>query len=190
MRTSQLLRIVGFSGGSVVLPILGAPDKPVHVRGLIGGSPGDLPHPNRPWLFLQWSHGTQPARCETSSPTSSAPTAGTDPTGPAAVLRANGHPDLPDDLVAEAVGSYADTAPIEVAEHLSPYVMAHSPVPQPDAADVDPADWFDAVTTAPVPDGRPVDRLDGLDRTWLDDGAAARPRRVRRRPGRASTIRP
>jgi hypothetical protein len=30
-------------------------------------------------------------------------------------------------LVAEAVGSYADTAPIEVAEHLSPYVMAHSP---------------------------------------------------------------
>ena len=36
---------------------------------------------------------------------------------PAEVLRASGHADLPDGLVAEAVVSYADTAPIEVAEH-------------------------------------------------------------------------
>jgi hypothetical protein len=85
----------------------------------------------------------------------------TDHAGPAEVLRAGGHPDLPDTLVAEAVGSYADTAPIEVAEHLSPYVMAHSPVPQVDAPEVDPAAWFDAVATAPAADLGPD--LGGLD---------------------------
>jgi hypothetical protein len=71
-------------------------------------------------------------------------------TSPADVLAANGHPDLPNGLVAEAVGSYADTAPVEIAEHLSPYVMAHSPVPLTDAPEVDSADWFDAVMTAPT----------------------------------------
>jgi hypothetical protein len=88
--------------------------------------------------------------------------AGTDHAGPAEVLRASGHPDLPDTLVAEAVGSYADTAPIEVAEHLSPYVMAHSPVPQVDAPEADPAGWFDAVATAPAAD-LGADPLGGLD---------------------------
>jgi hypothetical protein len=48
---------------------------------------------------------------------------------PEAALAAAGHPDLPPELVAEAVVSYADTAPVEVAEHLSPYVIAHSGVP-------------------------------------------------------------
>jgi hypothetical protein len=48
---------------------------------------------------------------------------------PAAALAAAGHPDLPPQLVAEAVVSYADTAPVEVAEHLAPYVTAHSGVP-------------------------------------------------------------
>jgi hypothetical protein len=89
-------------------------------------------------------------------------TAGPDHAGPAEVLRAGGHPDLPDTLVAEAVGSYADTAPIEVAEHLSPYVMAHSPVPQVDVPEADPAGWFDAVATAPAAD-LGVDPLGGLD---------------------------
>jgi hypothetical protein len=68
---------------------------------------------------------------------------------PAAVLQASGHEGLPAGLVAEAVGSYADTAPIEVAEHLSPYVMAHSAVPLPDAPDVEPSGWLDAVVGAP-----------------------------------------
>src|SRR5258708_4998892 len=66
------------------------------------------------------------------------------------VLRANGHADLPDGLVAEAVGTYADTAPIEIAEHLSPYVMANSSVPLPDVAEVDPSGWLNAVVSAPV----------------------------------------
>jgi hypothetical protein len=74
-----------------------------------------------------------------------------DAAGPADVLAANGHADLPDELVAEAVGSFADTSPIEVAEHLAPYVMSDSPVPQPDAPPVDLASWLDVVTTAPPP---------------------------------------
>lgn len=73
-----------------------------------------------------------------------------DAAGPADVLAANGHADLPDELVAEAVGSFADTSPIEVAEHLSTYVMANSPVPQPDAPPVDLASWLDVVTSAPA----------------------------------------
>jgi len=69
---------------------------------------------------------------------------------PSAVLAANGHPGLPAGLVAEAVGSYADTAPIEVAEHLAPYVMAHSAVPLPDAPEIDPGGWLDVVSGAPA----------------------------------------
>src|SRR5690606_37616813 len=53
--------------------------------------------------------------------------AGTGHGEPAEVLRANGHGDLPDGLVAEAVVNYADTAPMEVAQHLAPFVRAHSP---------------------------------------------------------------
>ena len=75
------------------------------------------------------------------------------PTGhdPAAVLAANGHPDLPDTLVAEAVVNYADTAPYEVAEHLAPYVMANSAVPpaDPTAPETDPATWLDLLASAP-----------------------------------------
>ena len=108
----------------------------------------------------------QPGRFETCSQTSPRMPSGPD------VLRANGHPDLPDVLVAEAVGSYADTAPIEVAEHLSPYVMAHSSVPVPDLPVVDASGWLDAVVSAPVVDedlpGDPADALDGAD--LLDAG--------------------
>lgn len=50
----------------------------------------------------------------------------------AAVLHAGGHPDLPEDLLAEAVVSFADTAPAEVAEHLAPFVMAHGPIVEGD----------------------------------------------------------
>jgi hypothetical protein len=66
---------------------------------------------------------------------------------PQEYLSANGHPDLPPELVAEAVVSYADTAPVEVAEQLAPYVTAHSAVP---AGEEQSADWFDLLTTAPT----------------------------------------
>jgi hypothetical protein len=70
---------------------------------------------------------------------------------PAAVLAASGHPDLPDTLVAEAIVSYADTAPPEVAEHLAPYVMANSAVPaaDPTASEPDPSSWLDLLAGAP-----------------------------------------
>jgi hypothetical protein len=76
---------------------------------------------------------------------------------PEEVLAANGHPDLPDGLVAEAVVTYADTAPVEVAEHLAPYVRAHTAVPQPGGGSGEPEPhWYDLLTTAPVaPDGGP-----------------------------------
>src|SRR5690606_18249994 len=75
--------------------------------------------------------------------------AGTGHGEPAEVLRANGHGDLPDGLVAEAVVNYADTAPMEVAEHLAPFVRAHSPVPTTDPTLTAPT-WLDALQTAPV----------------------------------------
>jgi hypothetical protein len=64
-----------------------------------------------------------------------------------AYLADNGHPDLPPDLVAEAVVSYADTAPVEVAEHLAPYVTAHSAVP---TGEPPPEDWFTLLSTSPT----------------------------------------
>jgi hypothetical protein len=67
---------------------------------------------------------------------------------PAEFLRSSGHEDLPDTLVAEAVTSYADTAPVEVAEHLSQYVMSNSAVPGI-GADVDPSSWLEALAGAP-----------------------------------------
>lgn len=63
---------------------------------------------------------------------------------PQAYLAAHGHPDLPADLVAEAVVNYADTAPAEVAEHLAPFVTAHTGGADPEA------DLFGLLTSAPV----------------------------------------
>jgi hypothetical protein len=84
---------------------------------------------------------------------------------PEAYLAANGHPDLPPDLVAEAVVSYADTAPVDVAEHLAPYVTTHSAVP----ADEPPTDdWFGLITTAPADD---LDTDPDID-DFSDDGVA------------------
>ena len=48
---------------------------------------------------------------------------------PDGYLEAQGHPGLPGSLVSEAIVSYADTAPAEVAEHLAPFVLANGPVP-------------------------------------------------------------
>lgn len=86
---------------------------------------------------------------------------------PDGFLQAHGHAELPGGLLSEAIANYADTAPAEVAEHLAPFVMAHSPVPV-DAAVIDtgPADGLQLLATAPaepyldaLPDGGP----DGLD---------------------------
>lgn len=108
--------------------------------------------------------------------------AGTGDGEPAEVLRANGHEDLPDGLVAEAVVNYADTAPMEVAEHLAPFVRAHSPVPSTDPSLAAPT-WLDALRTAPamVDPGTDLDAATnafdlgadeaaGLDPTAFDPG--------------------
>jgi hypothetical protein len=101
----------------------------------------------------------------------------------AALLAASGHAHLPAHLVAEAVVNYADTAPIEVAEHLAPYVTAHSGVPVQSPPgdggvdDADPAGWADLFATAPAadagidPSGVGVDDLDAVMPS--DDGAQA-----------------
>jgi hypothetical protein len=59
---------------------------------------------------------------------------------PGAALAAAGHAGLPPDLLTEAVVSYADTAPPEVAEHLSPVVLG---------ASADPGTALDLLTSAP-----------------------------------------
>jgi hypothetical protein len=46
---------------------------------------------------------------------------------PDALFAASGHADLPPELLTEAIASYADTAPPEVAEHLSPVVLGAAP---------------------------------------------------------------
>lgn len=67
---------------------------------------------------------------------------------PAGLLASHGHVGLPEHLVAEAVVSYADTAPTEVAEHLARYVMAHTPIG--DHPGDDAASWFELLGTAPA----------------------------------------
>jgi hypothetical protein len=84
---------------------------------------------------------------------------------PEAYLAAHGHPGLPADLVAEAVVSYADTAPVEVAEHLAPFVTAHSAIPVEPDADAE-TNWFDLLTSAPPSADDPeLDELPG-DEPW------------------------
>ncbi len=96
------------------------------------------------------------------------------------LLAAAGHPDLPGELAAEAVVNFADTAPVEVAEHLAQFVMAHSPVPLDPAlradldpaAGVDPGGWLDAFAGAPV--SIDADHAGALDPTnTVDHGATA-----------------
>ena len=82
---------------------------------------------------------------------------------PAAVLSEHGHPGLPADLVAEAVVSYADTAPVEVAEQLAPWVMRHSaPGAGPVTGDEPGAGWLELLGTAPEAAGDEPTDLDGL----------------------------
>jgi len=99
---------------------------------------------------------------------------------PSGWLAAHGYQGLPPDLVAEAIVNYADTAPVEVAEHLAPYVTAHSGVPTADdtesTAHAGLDHGFALLAAAPADVGEdapdhlsaaaPVDALDG---TGLDD---------------------
>ncbi|MGI5191082.1 hypothetical protein ACQEVI_23280 [Promicromonospora sp. CA-289599] len=66
---------------------------------------------------------------------------GDTPGAVADALRAAGH-DLPHDLVAEAVASFADTAPTAVAEHLSSFTTAYGPEGLADPADLDAAEML------------------------------------------------
>lgn len=72
-----------------------------------------------------------------------------DPSAAADALAGAGH-ELPPDLVAEAVVSFAGTAPSDVAEHLAPFVTAHSGVPVETELD-EPAGWAELLATAPEP---------------------------------------
>ncbi|GLW30381.1 hypothetical protein [Actinoplanes regularis] len=106
--------------------------------------------------------------------------AGTDP---ADLLARAGHPGLPEELVAQAVAGFAETARPEIAEHLAPYVMAHSPIPGPDGDSGEAlTPWLDLLVTAPPLDpvgldfdfgsGADVDRtpaVDDVEPDWLDD---------------------
>jgi hypothetical protein len=108
-------------------------------------------------------------------------------TEPDELLRAQGHEDLGDDLIGEALVNFADSAPFEVAEHLAQFVMAHSPVPMidPESAAGDLPDWVDLLASAPPVDGvaeigddgsAGLDGLDAIgdaDDDGTDDGAAA-----------------
>lgn len=73
---------------------------------------------------------------------------------PHATLEAAGYGDLEPHLVDEAIVNYAHGAPVEVAEHLSPFVVSHSGVPQGDEGDhgsPDTSDGLSMLSSAPAP---------------------------------------
>jgi hypothetical protein len=70
---------------------------------------------------------------------------------PAEALADRGYGELPDPLLSEAIVSYADTAPVEVAEHLAPFVMVHSAVPVDRVDEVPAGDGLALLATAPEP---------------------------------------
>lgn len=79
----------------------------------------------------------------------------------AALLRESGYSDLPDELLSEAIVSYAETASVEVAEHLAPFVTAHATPAAGEAPGTRPApeDGLDLLASAPAPetgDGAPA----------------------------------
>lgn len=92
--------------------------------------------------------------------------AGAHPDGAEMYLAEHGHTDLPPELVAEAVVSFADTAPPEVAEQLAPFVTAHT-------AGDEAGDWFDLLTS--MPPGDTADTLDGAEEPWPADDFGADP---------------
>jgi hypothetical protein len=96
--------------------------------------------------------------------------------GLVAALRAGGHLDLPDDLVAEAVASFAGTAPAEVAEHLAPFVMAHGPIAAGDSGAGEAEHLSDLLATVPTLEPPGLDQrtgADDLDAVDLDESTAS-----------------
>ncbi|RSM64513.1 hypothetical protein DMB66_19485 [Actinoplanes sp. ATCC 53533] len=83
----------------------------------------------------------------------------------AAALHAGGYPDLPQDLLAEAVVSFAHTAPAEIAEQLAPFVMAHGPIAHGDttAGDIGRLPDLLAAARAAEPDGGSVLEIPEID---------------------------
>jgi hypothetical protein len=83
---------------------------------------------------------------------------------PGGLLGPAGHGELPDDLLAEAIVSFADTAPPEVAEHLAPFVMAHSAVPLDDNEPPAASTGLELLADAPadVAEKLGVDDLDAV----------------------------
>ncbi|HEX6338519.1 MAG TPA: hypothetical protein VFZ85_16290 [Jiangellaceae bacterium] len=79
---------------------------------------------------------------------------------PGGLLEPAGHGELPDDLLAEAIVSFADTAPPEIAEHLAPFVMAHSAVPLDDGEPPAATTGLGLLADAPA---------DAADRIGADD---------------------
>ncbi|WP_306216239.1 hypothetical protein [Actinoplanes sp. RD1] len=106
---------------------------------------------------------------------------------PGELLSAAGHPGLPGELVAEAVGSYADTAPPEIAEHLAPYLTGGDPdwpgllttVPAPAEAEEPAEEGFDfgaGAGAAPAGAGEETPELaEDVPMTWDEPGAAEEP---------------
>src|SRR4051794_4956964 len=100
---------------------------------------------------------------------------------PAAALAQAGHGDLPGHLVTEAIINYADSAPVEVAEHLSPYVVANSAVPAPDGHPypvTELHDGFSLLSSAPEPvdtdaTDDPFEVHHDVDHPALDDASHA-----------------
>lgn len=100
---------------------------------------------------------------------------------PGGLLGPAGHGELPDDLLAEAIVSFADTAPPEIAEHLAPFVMAHSAVPLDDNEPPAATTGLELLAGAPadVADKSSVDDLDAVfdgtraenDPAYVDSGS-------------------
>jgi hypothetical protein len=78
--------------------------------------------------------------------------AGPEATSPDAQSLLADYADLPDDLLVTAIGSYASTAPAEVAEHLAEFVAA---------PDTDPAEGLNLLASAPT--GNWLDEVDLSD---------------------------
>ena len=80
---------------------------------------------------------------------------------PDAALAAAGHAGLPADLFTEALVNYADTAPPEVAEHLSPVVLG---------ASSDAGLGLELLSSAPQVTWADDDEALAEEPTWEDDG--------------------
>jgi hypothetical protein len=95
---------------------------------------------------------------------------------PAEVLREQGF-DLPATATADALVSYAHSAPVEVASHLQQFVMAHGPVPPAAGGDTEATaetgDGLGLLATAPVVMVPDVDAPSELDATAAHSGDAA-----------------